>query len=318
MNDFQNKSIFFIGDSITAEGLHIKYLRTHFENTKTNIYLHNKGIPGGRMDMVEFWLDEEFSSLTPEFAVVALGVNDLRIMLYDSAKEETADLLSQRQHFIGVYKTSLENVVINLKNRGITPIVCSPFCVNEHLEETGEIQTVVDNSDKKDIKETFYTKKTFRKINEGLKKMRDIAYEISKKLHVEFWDTFTQTLASVTSDCYAEDGIHYTDKGHELIAKIMLKEIANCDLKTSPISQKTQEIARLEFEERSYYFIKYIVLHETIKAINGDYDLITETKRWIAKNGHIDGVTEERELALLKYATSPLASQQALIAKIKS
>jgi hypothetical protein len=148
--------------------------------------------------------------------------------------------------------------------------------------------------------------------------MRDIAYEISKKLHVEFWDTFTQTLATATSDCFTEDGIHYTDNGHKLIAKIMLKEMANCDLKTSPISQKTQEIARLEFEERSYYFIKYIVLHETIKAINGDYDLITETKRWIAKNGHIDGVTEERELALLKYATSPLASQQALIAKIKS
>lgn len=316
MNKFQDKSIFFIGDSITAEGGYIKYLRSHFESTKNNIYLHNKGIPGGRMDMVELWLDEEFASLTPQYAVVVLGVNDLRIMLYDSAKEETTNLKAERQHFIDLYKTSLENIVLNLKNRGITPIVCSPFCANENIVETGDVQTVVDNSDKKDIKETFYTKKTFRKINEGLKKMRDIVFDISQNQNVEFWDTYSQTLANISEENFTEDGIHYTDKGHELIAKIMLKLMLDQDLVIAPISEKIQDVAQLEFEERSYYFIKYIVLHETIKAINGDYDLIEETRRWIANNGHIDGVIEERELALYRYAADPITSQKTLINKI--
>ena len=318
MSNFQNESVFFIGDSITADGGYIKYLRSHFENTKNNIFLHNKGIPGGRMDMVESWLNEEFTSLTPRYAVVALGVNDLRIMLYDSAKEETADLKGQRQRFIDVYKASLKNVVLNLKNRGITPIVCSPFCVNEHIKETGSVQTVVDNSDKKDIKETFYTKKTFSKINEGLKKMRDVAHDIAKEQKVEFWDAYSQTLANASNESFTEDGIHYTDKGHELIAKIMLKFMLSQDLAVAPVSEFTQKIAKLEFDERSYYFIKYIVLHETIKAINGDYDLITETKRWIANNGHIDGVSEDRELALYRYATNPTFNQQSLISKIRS
>ena len=269
------------------------------------------------MDMVHLWLDEEFASFTPQYAVVVLGVNDLRIMLYDSAKEETAELKAERQHFIDVYKTSLENVVINLKNRGIIPIVCSPFCVNEHIIETGDVQTVVDNSDKKDIKETFYTKKTFCKINEGLKKMRDIAFDISQSQNVEFWDTYTQTLKNISNENFTEDGIHYTDKGHKLIAKIMLNAMLGKTLADAPISQRIQEIAKFEFDERSYYFIKYIVLHETIKAIGGDYDLITETKRWIANNGHIDGVSEERELSLYRYAANPKLNQQALIDKIK-
>ena len=239
-------------------------------------------------------------------------------MLYDSAKEETAKLKAERQHFIDVYKTSLENIVLNLKNRGIIPIVCSPFCVNEHIIETGDVQTVVDNSDKKDIKETFYTKKTFCKINEGLKKMRDIAFDISQRQNVDFWDTYTQTLKNISNENFTEDGIHYTDIGHKLIAKIMLNAMLGKTLADAPISQRIQEIAKFEFDERSYYFIKYIVLHETIKAIGGDYDLITETKRWIANNGHIDGVSEERELSLYRYAAAPKHNQQALIAKIKS
>ena len=76
MRTFENKSIFFIGDSITEDGGFIQYLRAHFAATNRNIYLHNKGIPGGRMDMVQYSLDEELSSMRPDYAVVALGVND--------------------------------------------------------------------------------------------------------------------------------------------------------------------------------------------------------------------------------------------------
>ena len=44
MSNFQNESVFFIGDSITADGSYIKYLRSHFENTKNNIFFMKEGL----------------------------------------------------------------------------------------------------------------------------------------------------------------------------------------------------------------------------------------------------------------------------------
>lgn len=317
MRNFENKSIFFIGDSITEGGGFIQYLRAHFSATNRNIYLHNKGIPGGRMDMVQYSLDEDLHSMRPDYAVVALGVNDLRIMLYDGAEPLTQELIDRRQGFVDGYERSCKWLLAELKNRGITPIVCSPFCVNENIIERADIETVVDNEDKKDIGTCFYTKKTFQAINGGLKKMRDVVRAIAEELNVEFWDMYSETLANATGDCFTEDGIHYTQKGYELLAKGMLKYMYGEQLLSAPITPNIQELVKAEFDERAYYFIKYIVLHERRENFHTADDVIQETKNWLAENGNIDGVTKERELSFFRYAPQPLQNQQKLIEKIR-
>ena len=316
MYDFNGKSIYFLGDSITEAGGFIRFLRAHFLKKGVSVSLHNKGVPGARLDMVKFWLDEEFEGFTPDYAVVAYGVNDLRIGLYDAGKPVTDETAKDRQYFIDVYSESLPYLIKNLKGRGITPIVCSPFCVNQNIVETGNVQTVVDNQDKKEIKDTFYTQKTFRDINSGLMKMRDIAREVCQNLGVKFIDAYAKTLEAVTCDCFCEDGIHYTEKGHRVIAEILLKEtLIEPLLHDLPLSNYAQ-IEGLEFEERAYYFIKYLVLHERLKGSQKDEDLLAEFKIWLAKNGNVDGVTKEREIALYSHVDNHAEKQTLLIKKI--
>ena len=120
MFDFEGKSIFFIGDSITADGLFLQYLRMHFEKTGHRIFLHNKGIPGGSTTIVGRALDEELSGFLPDYAVIALGVNDMWYWEYDASPVVTAEWKARREEHKATYMAGLSALVARLQEKGIT------------------------------------------------------------------------------------------------------------------------------------------------------------------------------------------------------
>ena len=87
-------------------------------------------------------------------------------------------------------------------------------------------KTPEDNKEKEDfIGPSFYKRKTFENINEGLKYYAETMKKICAELGVEVLDTFTFTreLSHKEEGIFKDDGTHYTEKGHYYIAKHMLE-----------------------------------------------------------------------------------------------
>ena len=89
MLDFEGKSVFFVGDSITANGTFVSLLRRCFREKGIKISVFNKGIPGASAAIAYEALGEALSVFTPDAAVISLGVNDAGYWEYTSSPELT-------------------------------------------------------------------------------------------------------------------------------------------------------------------------------------------------------------------------------------
>ena len=257
--EFIGKTLCFIGDSILQHGHYIYNLRAYFQGKKEKCFVYNRGVGGNRAVMAKYILDDEFSQLNPDYAVVCFGVNDLGIWLYDSFKPITQELLQKRKARDDEYIGAFEQLIDELTARGIKPIIMSPYAVNEFLVETEEIETVNDNKEKEDeIKPSFYKRKTFQNINDGLRGYAQRLETLCKQKGVEFWDIFALTYEKMPNypEMFGKDGIHYTkDKGHEEIAKSIL-QCLGCEVPESFVqTAENDKIYEMEQFERSIGYI---------------------------------------------------------------
>ena len=315
--DFEGKSLFFIGDSITEGGGFFTYLRAHFQKTGRKIFLHNKGIPGFTTKLTKTSIEEDLSLYTPDYAVISFGCNDVMPCLYDSRCELTEKWQALRLQRKEEYKEGIVYLTRVLRERGITPIFCSPFCVNENIVESEYIETVADNKEKGGIDYGFYTKKTFSAINEALKELREYICDYATQNGYAFWDLFTQTLACTNGDCFEQDGLHYTREGHKQIAKCMLLNMYGEQLEEVVFDESLLRIAEREKDERAYYFVKYNIMKEHYAQLS-DVELIDFTRKWLDENGHIWGLNERRAEGFFRFTPNHKENQKDLLALIKN
>lgn len=312
MLDFEGKSIFFIGDSITADGLFLQYLRMYFKNSGHRIYLHNKGMPGGTTYLARRSFDEELADFTPDYAVITLGVNDMWYWEYDASPAVTDEFEARRAEHKRVYMEGLHKLIGRLRERGITPILCSPFAVNPYIVTDSEIETVVDSKEKSAITDQFYHPVTFGKINTTLGELSVLIADYAAENGILFWDMFRGTREAVTGESFISDGIHYGKAGNVLLAKLYLRHMLGEELAVYEPDACCQELAAREFDERAYYFVRYNIIGRKGDGLS-DAELAETVSAWISENGNTRGLTKRREESFFRVIGDHAARQNALI-----
>ena len=250
-SSFIEKKIAFLGDSITQGGTFINYMRYYFLNAGERVYLFNRGNAGCRAEMALQMLEDEILSSPFDIVFIQYGINDMGIWLYDSNKKVDEELLKKREIRTEKYLSSIRDIALKIKRKGITPIFVTLVPVNERLDETQKIKTVADNKEKEDyIGPEFYTKKTFKNINEGCKYYSKKLVELAKELEIEVVDMFNPFYSKMLENdgLFRVDGIHPTENGHLIMAKAFLAFMGcsgvNSECKYSEKQKKVIEVER--------------------------------------------------------------------------
>ncbi len=265
--NFLNKKICFLGDSIVQNGGFIACLRSYFYEQKCSKMplFFNCGLGGNRSNMAKDLLEDEVFSYQPEYCFVMYGVNDMGIWLYDSALEETGDLLTERKQRDDMFLDGIKQAVQALKAKGIQPVIISPCAVNERIIEKEHIQTVADNKEKGElIDDSFYKRKTFERINAKLRWYSKTLREYANEEGIGLVDVFAQMYLSMQTeeDLFGQDGIHLTEKGHEELAKIILRYLGVETIpQTIQRNEYSEKIAETEKIERSIQYVKWAMFH---------------------------------------------------------
>lgn len=255
LQKFKNKTIAVIGDSITESGKQFYYLRSYFQNSNDKCYFYNRGTCGNRAVMFPYLFDDEIKELKADYVMISYGVNDLGVWLYDNLKPVTSELLLKRKVRDDEYFDSIYKSIKVVKDYGATPIVLSPFAVNEFIIEKPYIETVADNDEKEDnLKPSFYTRATFKNINKALLGYANKLKEIAIKTGAEYFPAFERTYEEMLKQTkmFSDDGVHYNASiGLKFIAKIMLDYIGCTNIPIEFCSTpENDEIERLEKLER--------------------------------------------------------------------
>lgn len=249
---FRNKRIVFLGDSITEDGGFCYHIRAYLREQGERAVIFNRGVGGTRAVMAKYMLEEEVFPLHPDIVFVSYGVNDIGVWLYDAREPQTSERLLERQRRDEEYLQSMKDLVSMLREKGITPICCTPFAVDERLAEKEEVETIADNKEKAEyIASSFYTRKTFAAINEGLRGYAERIISSCAESCVDVIDlfNFTYRLACTEGGIFIDDGTHYTKRGHEFLAKFILKFMGFSapigDFRTYPDMDEAKETEKL-------------------------------------------------------------------------
>lgn len=310
------KSIFLIGDSITANGNFLGYVRMQLQREGNKIFLHNKGIPGGTTELFLDVIEEEMQDFVPEYALISFGANDIGYWEYNLLSLGTDSLKKIKEERQRAYIKSLSLIVDKLEQRGVKVILSSPFCMNKYLSAKENIKTVVDLKEKREIDYGFYNEKVFCELNKALCDLGHAIKDLAEERGLEFWDIFAQTYENVREDSFEEDGIHYSQKGNELIAELIFKNLTNGSLVISKIDRENEAILKRELEERTYYFVKYNLLRKKSHGLN-DSELCSMAEKWIEENGNIFGFTKKRQEYFFQFVKDHQKKQSSLINDIR-
>ena len=267
--EFIGRTICLVGDSIMEHGFYTYNIRSYFQGKEEKCFVFNRGVAGNRAIMAQYLLEDEVYFLNPDYAVICFGLNDMGIWLYDSFKELTPDLLERRKERDDEYILAHEILIDKLKERGISPVIMSPYAVNEFIAESDAIYTADNNEKEDEIKPSFYKRKTFYNINQGLKSYAQKLKDHAQRKGVIFFDMFEKTyqkmLAEQGKDMFFDDGQHYSKgKGHSFIAKSFLEFLGVENAPDNFTSTKeNDEIFELEQLERSTgYLLRCYPLNE--------------------------------------------------------
>ena len=229
--EFINKSVGFLGASITEGGNYLYYVRSHILSEKDKCMIFNHGVGGSRAEMAIYTVEDEVLPIAPDYMFVEFGVNDLGIWLYDSFLIQNQELEESKKQRDDVYKKNMLAIADFLIKKGIKPIFMTPFAVNELLIETDDIETLADNKEKGEkITPAFYKRTTFERINKALENYSKWIKKVCKEKNIPVVDTFSKTYKAMRENegMFTKDGIHYTETGGKFIAESVL-EFLGCN-----------------------------------------------------------------------------------------
>ena len=286
--EFKDKVIAVFGASIDEHGYYMDNMRRFIANQTEKCYIVNRSIGGNYAMLACNMIEDEIDTLNPDIVIVHFGGNDVGLYNYNANVPENEGVLNRRKSSLDSYFLNMRKLVKSLKERNIKVYIMLPLATNENIIEKDDIETVKDNVDKaKYLKSDFYCKASFAKINNMWKEtvipeLRSIAKENS----VEVIDMFSKTYEHMlkTNDMFTEDGIHYSRRGHDVLAKILLEYLGyenvpdTYDIK----NDQCNVINRLEQLERHIQFFRrwifYPEAHKPFKDVNTDEDVKRKLK----------------------------------------
>ena len=286
--EFKDKVIAVFGASVDEHGYYMDNMRRFISKQSEKCYFVNRSIGGNYAMLACNMIEDEIDTLNPDIVFVHFAGNDVGLYNYNANVPETEGVLNKRKASLDSYFFYMRKLVKLLKERNVKVYIMLPICVNENIVEKDNIETVKDNVDKaKYLKSDFYCKASFRKINTMyreivLPELRKIAEENSVEVIDMFSKTYEQMLK--TTDMYTEDGIHYSKRGHDVLAKSMLEYLGyenvpdTFDIKNDHCSV----INRLEQIERHIQFFRrwifYPEAHKPFKDVNTEADVKAKLK----------------------------------------
>ena len=316
MGKFEGKSIYFVSDSNMANPYFLEYLRADCARTGRKTYFRNKGIAGARMDMVKNCIEEELAVESPDYVALCFGGNDLGIWLYDQGACLGVLQAKEREERIKNYVCGLEENILYLRQRGIEPILLTPLCYDENIQEQENVKTDKDSKEKAVIQDTLFTKESFKNINRGLGILSEKGKEIADKLAVEVWDLYEITKRDTDNSCFYQDGVHYNEKGHKIVAQAIYRCLFGVALSECSIMESIKELSKMEADERAYFFVKYNAIFLTYGKKEGK-ELLDAVDTFIREKGYVDGLTRARADGFFRFAVNPNAKQKEIVRKIK-
>lgn len=137
------------------------------------------------------------------------------------------------------------------------------------------------------------------------------AKTVALKFGTIYWDLLDDTLKEGAPEMFYEDGMHYNIKGHELLAKIILKNLTGERFIFTEPRESIKKIAEEEQRERAYFFVKYNRMSAYKSILCGD-KLVSAVNEVIKNEGYTEGLTETRAKGFLEYAEDPVENGKKL------
>ena len=286
--EFKDKVIAIFGASIDEHGYYMDNMRRFIAKQDEKCYIVNRSIGGNYAMLACNMIEDEIDTLKPDIVIVHFGGNDVGLYNYNANVPETEEVIAKREASVKKYFKYMRQLVSMLKERGKEIYIMTPVCTDELIFEKEDIETVKDNVDKaKYLKSDFYCRASMRNVNNAFREqivpeLKNIAKEFS----VGLIDTFSETHKEMLKGegMFNEDGIHYSQKGHVVLAKILLNYLGyenipdSFDIKNDLCSviNKLEQIERhIQFFRR---WIFYPLEHKPFADVNTEADVKAKLK----------------------------------------
>jgi len=243
--------ICFVGNSITNNGeFHHNILLYHLTRyPSAPVTFYNCGISGNTASDVLARIDKDVLNLKPDYAVMMIGMNDVRRSLYGVNATTDEDTLQMRKEALVAYKGKVEKLIkIFLQNK---------------IELMLETPSIYDQTSKSKTPRAFG-------VNDALGEcalfIKDMALKYNLKV-VDYW-SFMNTInikeqqANPAFTLTSQDRVHPQATGHLVMAYQFIKSMG-----ASPLISKISIENNLKSSQKSSQNCKILSLNKNPKRL---------------------------------------------------
>ena len=268
----KNETVCFLGASISTHGHYLKEIvefmaKNHKED---RVKFFNCGAPGDAAVRTLNRLHEDCLIFNPDKVIIMLGVNDIEIALYKNGTD-IENKEERKQHFFDLYKENMVKIIEDCQKFNAEVILCTPTVLDDRKMNSSGCEEAI------------------LKCIEFLKKQ-------AEKRKLKLVDYHTAMTGMINEGILEDDGVHPTEKGHHIMAQVMLKAfgyIDECDFETMPeYSQKNIERYNVEQMYRDIRMIEWVFMYDFNRE---NPDASYEEKIQKAKEIRENGVKLNRE-----------------------
>jgi hypothetical protein len=146
----------------------------------------------------------------------------------------------------------------------------SPYATNQRIIEKDNIQTLGDNKEKAEkLGSSFYKQESLKNVNGALRLYRDFLKKYAEEHEgVMFFDMFEKSFDVMMNETelFNDDGVHYSEKGHKYLAKIILELFGYEDVPLEFIhGEGAEQLWQAERLDRAPKFVRF----NQYNAVNG-------------------------------------------------
>ena len=198
-----NSRVAFIGDSITAENLSLKWIIRAYKNSAdtSGIRFFNCGVAGGTADFAVTSYERDIKRYKPTHAVISFGINDSKRDLLRTKR--SAERLRMLVEAYETYKARLRDLVTLLLADGVEVTLCTPVPYDEYYEDGEE---------------------TLRGGYALMLGYAEYVRTLAKEMGVELYDQHKIICEVMASEqVHSPDRIHPTEHGYFILAREFLR-----------------------------------------------------------------------------------------------
>lgn len=206
--DFVKRRIVAFGDSTTAKRGPLKIYAALINQTLTNATVINAGIGGHNTDHARARFEKDVLAKTPDTVIIQFGINDAAV---DVWKKPVA---TQPRVSIQRYEENLRHFVQTLKQRGTKIVLMTPNPIRwtpKLKARYGQAPYLGNDPDG---------------FNVLLRDYATVMRKLAMNEEVSLVDVYATFQQSADIDGLLLDGMHPNDRGHRIVADLLLKKLS--------------------------------------------------------------------------------------------